>query len=505
MCLSLEGRFFKMRNRKKKEKRKRGNRKRVFEIGIAGLVVSVAILVMGMQFYQEKMRETVNQNVIYQGISIDGEDVSGLTRIEAKALLEKRDDGTLGKEILTIVNEERKWDILFSAIGVEYDVEKAVEKAWNIGRTGEIKDRYKIVKALGKKKENLAFVIVYDEKKLKNQLEVVEKELNIEAQDSEISRKNGGFVITQEKVGVSMDVDKTTKKVVDLLKTKKGGNVEAIVTVTQPKYIKTENEKITDLLGSYSTDYSANAKGRNENLRIGCQNVNGKIVAPGEVVSINLELGPQTYANGYKDAGIYVNGKVEQGVGGGVCQVTSTLYNAAIFAEMEIVERSPHSMTVGYVPLGRDAAIAGDYKDLKFKNNTDAPIFIEMYAGGGKVVANIFGKETRSKSRKIEFEKVFEGTVEKPAEKITEDSNLLEGERTTTSKGRTGCRVTIYKKVFENGRLVSREWFSSSSYRAAADEVTVGIKKTEEKVEEKVEGDGTSTTLREEPSFNTQG
>ena len=194
-------------------------------------------------------------------------------------------------------------------------------------------------------------------------------------------------------------------------------------------------------------------------------------------------MGSQTAAGGYKEAGVYVNGKVEKGMAGGVCQVTSTLYNAVILAELEVVERSPHSMTVGYVPLGRDAAVAGTYKDLKFKNNTEYPIMIEAYASGGKLVMNIYGHEVHDAGRRLEFETVYEGTINKPAEIVKKDPNLPEGERVVTSRGRTGCKVSVRKKVYENGKMVSNEWFSSSSYRAAADEVTVGTKKKEETTE----------------------
>ena len=177
-------------------------------------------------------------------------------------------------------------------------------------------------------------------------------------------------------------------------------------------------------------------------------------------------------------AGVYNNGKVEQGMAGGVCQVTTTLYNAALMAELEIVERHPHSMTVGYVPLGRDAAVAGNYKDLKFRNNTEYPIMIEAYAANGKLVMNIFGHEVHNAGRKVSFDTVYEATVPKPAEKITEDPERPEGEREITSKGRTGSKVSVYKTVTDGGKT-KREWFSSSSYRAVADEVTVGTKKVE--------------------------
>lgn len=176
------------------------------------------------------------------------------------------------------------------------------------------------------------------------------------------------------------------------------------------------------------------------------------------------------------------------------------MYNAVIDAELEIVERHPHSMTVGYVPLGRDAAVAGNYKDLKFKNNTEYPVLIEAYASGGNLVMNIYGHEVHSSSHRVEYETVYEETIPKPAEVVTEDPNMPEGERKVTSNGKTGAKVSVYKIVYENGKQVSREWFSSSSYRATADQVTVGTKKAEEKKEE-AKADTAST---EQPSFGIQ-
>ena len=171
---------------------------------------------------------------------------------------------------------------------------------------------------------------------------------------------------------------------------------------------------------------------------------------------------------------------MEKGVAGGVCQVTTTLYNAVLMAELDVVERHPHSMTVGYVPLGRDAAVAGTYKDLKFKNNTEYPILVEAYASGGNLVMNIYGHESHKNGRKVEYETVYEATVPKPEEIVKEDPEKPEGEREITARGRTGAKVSVYKVVYENGKQTSKDWFSSSSYRAAADEVTVGTKKPEQ-------------------------
>ncbi len=310
-------------------------------------------------------------------------------------------------------------------------------------------------------------------------MQEIATEFNVEAQDSTITRKNGAFQITEEQKGYAMDVDKTVPKVEEMLEQNTGGTIEPEITITEPKVTKADNEKVTDLIGTYSTTYSANAAGRNENLRVGCANIDGTVIAPGEVFSMNVGLGPQTYANGYKDAGVYVNGKVEQGVAGGVCQVTSTLYNAVILAELEVVERYPHSMTVGYVPLGRDAAVAGDYKDLKFRNDTEYPVYLEAYARDGKVVCNLYGHEIHDAGHKVDFEMVFDGTIPKPAEKVTQDATKPEGYRQVTYTGKTGSKVSTYKIITENGKQISKEWFSSSTYRATADEVTVGTKKAE--------------------------
>ena len=451
---------------------------------------------------KNKMEEAVNINTIYNGISVNGTDISGKTKEEALQQLQQEADVHLGNQKITIQKEDKIWDIPFSDLDVKYDIEASVEQAWEIGRTGELKDRYKVVTDVAQNKEDIPISYTHDNQKVVEKLQQIATEFNVDAQDSTITRKNGAFQITDEQKGYALDVDKTVPKVEELLEQNTGGIVEPEITVTEPKVTRADNEKVTDLIGTYSTTYSANAAGRNENLRVGCANIDGTVIAPGEVFSMNVGLGPQTYANGYKDAGVYVNGKVEQGVAGGVCQVTSTLYNAVILAELEVVERYPHSMTVGYVPLGRDAAVAGDYKDLKFRNDTEYPVYLEAYARDGKVVCNLYGHEIHDAGHKVDFEMVFDGTIPKPAEKITKDASKPEGYRQVTYNGKTGSKVSTYKIITEGGKQTSKEWFSSSTYRATADEVTVGTKKAEA-APEPTPATQTETPKTEEPATDT--
>ena len=137
---------------------------------------------------------------------------------------------------------------------------------------------------------------------------------------------------------------------------------------------------------------------------------------------MNEALGPQTAENGYKSAGVIENGKIVSALGGGVCQVTTTMYNAAIFAELKIVERHNHSLMVGYVPLGRDAAVAGTYKNLRFQNDTEFPVYIEAYIEDYNVVCNIYGHEIHDEGHRVDFEKVWVSTIGKPAAKITNET-----------------------------------------------------------------------------------
>jgi len=467
------------RTQKRTARRKKAKRKMLI-LGIltVGVIAGGSVFAYG-QYMKSKMEEAVNVNTIYSGISINGTDVSGKTKEEALQQLQQEADVHLGNQKITIQQEDKIWDIPFSDLDVKYDIEASVEQAWEIGRTGELKDRYKVVTDVAQNKEDIPISYTHDKQKVVEKLQEIATGFNVEAQDSTITRKNGAFQITEEQKGYAMDVDKTVPKVEEMLEQNTGGTIEPEITITEPKVTKADNEKVTDLIGTYSTTYSANAAGRNENLRVGCANIDGTVIAPGEVFSMNVGLGPQTYANGYKDAGVYVNGKVEQGVAGGVCQVTSTLYNAVILAELEVVERYPHSMTVGYVPLGRDAAVAGDYKDLKFRNDTEYPVYLEAYARDGKVVCNLYGHEIHDAGHKVDFEMVFDGTIPKPAEKVTQDATKPEGYRQVTYTGKTGSKVSTYKIITENGKQISKEWFSSSTYRATADEVTVGTKKAE--------------------------
>lgn len=471
-----------------KKKEKKGNK---FAI-IVAIVIAVIVL-SGVGAYaaylnnQEKMKQAVEVDTIYNGISVNGIDLSGKTKEEAEALLEAELTGNINQQVVTIKQGEKVWQIPFTSLDAQFDIKSAVNEAYNTFREGTLSERYNGIKKLEANNKNIEAGYMFSTEKILAETEVIAQEVKVEPINASMIRQNGAFVITDAQIGYDLNKDSTIQKITDIVSSKTSGEMEIEFVETQPTVNREAFANSQTLIGTYSTTYSNGDAGRNENLRVGTNNINGTIVMPGETFSANVGLGPQTYEAGYKDAAVYVNGKVEKDVAGGVCQITTTLYNAVIRAELEIVERHNHSLTVGYVPLGLDAAVAGDYKDLKFKNNTDYPIYIETYAASNRLVANIYGYEIHDSGRTLEFESVHLGNIEKPAEKITRDPNLPEGQRKVTSTGKVGHKVEVYKKVYQNGSLVSRDWFSRSEYMATADEVTVGTKKVQETVPEPTE------------------
>ena len=463
---------------------------------IAVLVLSAAGV--GAYFYNKamvkKMAQVVDIDTFYDGISVNNVPLGGLTQDEAKEKLSTDVNNVIREQIISLVDGENTYDIKYGDIDAKYNIDDTLLAAYNYGRNGELKDRYKQVTDLKDNPKDFEAQFTYNEELLKTKINEISAQVKVEPENSVMKRENGAFVISDEKIGYEMDFDSTYNAAKAVIESLQPGTVEIKKNEIQPEITREENEKATSLIGTYYTTFSGNDYGRNENLRVGCANINGTELAPGEIFSMNEGLGPQTYENGYRDAAVIVDGKIEDGLAGGVCQITSTLYNAVILAELKIVERSNHSLAVSYVPLGQDAAVAGDYKDLKFQNDTDYPVYIEAYISGNKLITNVYGYEIHSPSREVKFENIVDSVIQKPAEKVTEDPEKPKGYREVTYYGKQGKKVSTYKIVYENGQQISREYFSSSTYRATPDEVTIGTKEEET---EQANNTQTNTTQQE--------
>lgn len=231
------------------------------------------------------------------------------------------------------------------------------------------------------------------------------------------------------------------------------------------------------VLGKYTTTYESSTEARKKNIETAAKKINGVSILPGESFSCYETLNPITKDNGYEVASSYENGKIVSSVGGGVCQVSSTLYNAVLGAELEVTERHAHSMTVSYVDLSRDAAIAGDYYDLSFTNNLEHPVVIHATAKDGRLTFEIVGEETRDKEvRKVEYKPVILSETKPPKAVVTYDNTKPTSYVKVTQAAHTGYEVELYKIVYVNGKEVERVKINKSVYEAAPQYMTVGTK-----------------------------
>ncbi len=239
-----------------------------------------------------------------------------------------------------------------------------------------------------------------------------------------------------------------------------------------PEAVTSETLKQVDgVLGSYTTRFSGTGANRGSNVALAASHINGTLIKPGGIFSYNKIVGPRDEDSGFKEAPVIVKGELEPGMGGGVCQVSSTLYNAVLRSDLKIVQRSHHAFPVHYLPAGLDATVVYGAIDFQFQNNTAAPIYIASGSRHGRLSFTIFGKRTPGKEVAIAL---ANHTVE-PAPVVTaKDPSLPAGRQVVKSAGHRGHRVTVYRIVRENGAVVRKEMISHDHYRTFPVLVMVG-------------------------------
>lgn len=377
--------------------------------------------------------------------------------------------------------DTEKFDAILYELGKEINGE-LVEHIIDIGDTtatitpgseGQSTDvskvREQVLSALANGQTNIN--VTFDKQKPKEfDAQTLVDAVHRDAQNAVYALEDGKAVVKPHVIGTNADsthAEEAAKKV------NSGNSATISITHTQPEITADmlKAKLYTGTLATYSTRYNASAVNRSKNVEVAARRINGTVLLPNDVFSYNGVVGARTAANGFFNAPVYENGKSVDGIGGGVCQVSTTLYSAVLYADLEIVKRQNHSMTVGYVPLGQDATVVDGAIDFQFKNNTDTPVRIDATASGGTIKITIVGTPVTGKSVKINHETV--STVP-PTEKITNDASLPTDTRNVTSKGKTGYTIKSTKIIYQNGAEVSRTSLGNSKYKMVPTEITVG-------------------------------
>lgn len=306
-------------------------------------------------------------------------------------------------------------------------VEETVEAVAEASRDVKVWERlYEAVTGHPFRERQVTAVLVWEEDAFRSCAELLCKAVERERKEASVVWKDGTVEVTESRRGYRLNTEKLweeAERVASEARERLQEHpTEGLVlrfyvsgTALMPRLSTEQAEKCNTVIGEFTTFYAGAGGGRVQNIETGAEKLHGKVILPGEEFSVAAVLMPFTEENGYASGGTYIDGQLSESIGGGVCQLSTTLYNSLLQTKLEITMRYPHSMPVGYVPLGRDAAIAGDYKDLRFVNNTKAPVVMLCETKGEKVTVMLYGTKEATRGE-VSFESVV---TEETGERVT--------------------------------------------------------------------------------------
>lgn len=450
--------------------------KRALKWSVLILIVIISGLSIGVMTYIYT-KVSAFDKVFAQGIVVNGIDIGGLNRLEAQKKIESHLAQGLESKNLIIYKGEVSYKIPFSELGSEYNMYEVLDKAYAVGHQGNLIQKYKYLSAMHENNISFNLNYIYDKEAIHSVAEAYMPKFHINPIDATIARKNRQFIITPEIEGQELDLVKTAEKIFDALDAeyKDGIKIEAVTKKIPVKYTADSFKDIQNIVASFSTAYNNSDANRNINLKVAVSKINTMLL-PGEVFSLAKQLEPISYNTGYRDSKVIVNGKLEQGIGGGICQIASTLYNSLLLTNLDITMRQNHSLPVAYVPLGRDATYSSDAIDFKFENNTAYPVFVEGYCENNKVYVNIFAHPSVKSEYEIKFSSVTTEVIQPPATKYVEDPTLPKGSKVEELKALSGKKVKLYKLYYKGGTLVKKELINNSYYRPRGATIKIGTR-----------------------------
>lgn len=443
---------------------------------IAGVILATCLSLMGAISVQAE--DGSPQEQAMEGVYIENRNVSGMNEEEIRQVISEKMEELSQSRIELYVGDQAV-SLTAGELGLKYKNEGIVRQALEVGQKGNVLQRFQSLRAV-EQKGSLVLELEFEveEEHVRNLVEGPCTELNHEAVHMGLVRNSdGSFQTVPGHDGASVKTEESIQTILDFFDGQwRGGDAQ--ITLNVDSVAAQGNAEqfalVKDVLGESSTDYSSSSSSRRKNIVTGVSKLNGKVLYPGEELSVLDCVIPFDEESGYAPAPSYEMGSVVDTYGGGICQVSTTLYLAVLRAELEVTERSNHSMLVGYVKPSMDAAIAEGSKDFKFRNNTDTPIYIQGYASQGEVGFLIYGHETRDReNRKVSFESETLSTTE-PESKIQADSSLEYGKKESSS-GHTGKEAKLWKIVTINGEE-TREEVNHSTYQVTPNLTKIGTK-----------------------------
>lgn len=441
---------------------------------------SRAVLLLALLCSISLQVQAAEEETLKEGVLIQGMDLSGMNKEEAADAVEQYVEETLRPVTVTLLTSNNmEVQVTAGDLGIAWSNPEILDEALAIGTEGNVIARYKMLKDLQHEPVNYELTFSFDINAINDILIGRCSQYDQPAINASLKRENGVFTVVEGQIGYLLDVETSIDTIYNYM-TKEWDlqpcTIALDVEVDQPKGSAQELSRVTDVIGSFTTSFSTSGSDRSANVTNGCRLIDGTTLYPGEEFSTYEAVAPFSEKNGYYMAGSYLNGKVVDSLGGGICQVSTTLYNAVLRAELEVTERYNHSMIVTYVDPSADAAIAeSSGKDFKFVNNLDVPVYIEGIIEGKKITFNIYGEETRSSDRQVTYESKVLEVINPPGELLYANASQPIGYLVRSDSAHIGYKAQLWKVVTENGVEVERTQVNSSSYKMVPASYQVGV------------------------------
>ena len=448
------------------------------------IALCTALWIGGAKLYRDRMAayeayaaisKMAAQDTYFPGVTVDGIDLGGMTREEAGALFAQRQTQTAAEFSLVVASGEKRWRITSQEVPVSFNADAILEQAYLVGHTGTLERRVSEIQRA--RDEGIVFVTgyTYERSAVRALVDTIADSLDVAAKDATLvafDPNNHTFTFTKVSAGYQVDRELLHNDILAALDERAFDRVILVQGASvAPEVTLAQLEGLFGKISSFTTKTTKD-NDRNTNIALSAAALNGRMVLPGETLSFNDCTGKRTGEKGYREAGAIAGGVLVDDTGGGVCQTSSTLFNAVVRADLEIVTRYAHSWPSSYVNKGEDATVNWPSLDFVFRNNGQFPVFVVAWYANQEVTVEIYG-QMLADGQTIDLYSEVTQTI-KPSNDIlyTLDETLPVGTRKAGRQKRTGYVVDTYKVYLDaDGNELRREKLWTTTYRAQQEEI----------------------------------
>ncbi|MFI3210350.1 MAG: VanW family protein [Peptostreptococcaceae bacterium] len=373
------------------------------------ILMSFVLLVFwGIKSTLEYFDETyVHNSKMGQNIYIENINISDITKEEVISILNEK----IQVKDIVLNDKDKIYTIEASSIDLEYDTLSLIDKAYEYNKSDDIRQNIETFLELRDSKKEFNITPTYDEAKLSEEIERISNSINITEVDATIHISDYGAITrTPSRDGRELDIISLKEDIYNIIKAKNHTEITLNVMDLIPRVTTEDVNSVNMVIGEYSTTFSTANENRATNVEIAAKKTSDALIMPGEEFSYNDLTGKRIASNGYKNAPVIINGQLEDDVGGGVCQVSSTIFNTVMKAGLEVTSRRNHSLRVAYLPIGQDAMVVDNGSDFRFNNQYENPIYVKNTVVDGVLTSKIYGSLNDYKNIDIRVEPyLYEG------------------------------------------------------------------------------------------------